>query len=66
MYYKKNRDEIIKNDILKYKHKLRRKIMNVGKENLIIINRHEEMIFENMNKLLSDQFKKIKNFYVQK
>ena len=40
--------------------------MNVAKENYLIINKHEEMILENMNILLSDQFKKIKKFYIEK
>ncbi len=44
---------------------MRRRLLNVGKENSLIAIKHTEMVLGKMQEILSDQFHKIKNFYVE-
>jgi len=64
-YYKDNREMIINNPYMRYKYRMRRRILNVGKENSQIAIKHSEMLLGKIKETLSDQFHKIKNFYVE-
>ena len=56
---------IINNPFMRYKYRMRRRILNVGKENSLISIKHSEMVLGKMKEILSDQFQKIKNFYIE-
>jgi hypothetical protein len=64
-YYKENREEIVKNHKLRYQYRVRRKIMEVGKESHMIMIHTAKMAQDYMKTLVSDQFRKIKNYYTK-
>ena len=64
-FFKENREMIINDPFLRYKYRMRRRILNVGKENSQIAMKNNEMALGKIREIVSDQFHKIKNFYAE-
>lgn len=65
-YYKENKDSILSNKKLIYTYRLRRKIMEVVRENFYIMYKNNIIANQNLNTLLSDQLSKLRDYYVEK
>ena len=59
-YYMANREDIIHNQFLRYKYRMRRKIMYVANENRRIFYQNQKMAEDEMSRLLKDQFSKLR------
>jgi hypothetical protein len=62
-YFKSIKDKI--DDFTRYKYRLRRKILNLGKDNALISIKHISFGNHKIKDILADQFIKIKNYYIE-
>lgn len=59
-YYKKHREDIISNQFLRYKYRIRRGMFNVALENRVIYFKNAEFSLNEYSRLLTDQFTKFR------
>lgn len=64
-YYKENREKIIQDENLRFKYRIRRKIMNLGRLTRKVVLNNVKMAQEEMKVLLSTQFGLLKNYYTK-
>lgn len=63
-YFKTNRESIVNNKPLRYKYRMRRKIMEVARENFETMTKNKLFCNREYRQLQSDQLRKLKKFYL--
>lgn len=63
-YFKKNRESIISKPLMRFKYRLRRRIMEVIRESKEIFETNRIMAMKSMKTLLADQLGKLKTYYL--
>ena len=63
-YFKKNRESIVNNKPLRYKYRMRRKIMEVSRENFETMTKNKIFCIKEFRQLQNDQLRKLKRFYL--
>lgn len=62
-YFKENRSTIVNNPFMRFKYRLRRRILVVAKQNRNILFLNANFAMNNMEEVLKDQFIKLRNHY---